>query len=140
MWFVFRSYGVRGLQAHIRKVVNEKCNCKLVNCIVHIVSLAQQVALARQFEALLKTDIRFELLYPSGLGLVCFRVRASNEANELLVKRINDRKRIHLTPTKIEGSVVIRFAICARATEPRDIHFAFEEITEVTTEVLHSII
>jgi len=105
-------------------------------CIQLIYNPWQQVQLAREFEELLKTDIRFEVLYPSDLGLVCFRLRSTNDANNLLVKRINERKKIYLIQTSVDASVVLRFAVCAKSTEVADIHFAFEEITEVATEVM----
>ncbi|CAG2182961.1 unnamed protein product, partial [Oppiella nova] len=52
MWFVFRSYGIKGLQNYIRK----------------------HVVLAKHFESLLAKDDRFELTAPVELSLICFRL------------------------------------------------------------------
>jgi aromatic-L-amino-acid decarboxylase len=114
MWFVFRLYGVKGLQAHIRK----------------------QVDLAHEFKELVLKDSRFEVTFPVTMGLVCFRLRGSNEINEELVKLINDRKRIHLTPTTINGQYIIRLAICAKSTESKDVTFAWNEILDLSESLL----
>jgi histidine decarboxylase len=53
LWFVLRSFGIEGLQAHIRKGVE----------------------LAKLFEDLVKTDNRFELQAERHLGLVVFRLK-----------------------------------------------------------------
>uniref|UniRef100_T1GSD2 Aromatic-L-amino-acid decarboxylase n=1 Tax=Megaselia scalaris TaxID=36166 RepID=T1GSD2_MEGSC len=53
LWFVFRSYGIKGLQSYIRNLM----------------------ALAKKFEMLVKKDERFEVCNEVYLGLVCFRLR-----------------------------------------------------------------
>ncbi|EPQ18065.1 Aromatic-L-amino-acid decarboxylase, partial [Myotis brandtii] len=95
MWFVFRLYGVTGLQAHIRK----------------------HVRLAHEFEAAVQRDPRFEICAEVTLGLVCFRLKGSNKLNEDLLDRINGAKEIHLVPCHLRDKFVLRFAICSRAAE-----------------------
>lgn len=53
LWFVFRSYGISGLQSYIR---NHK-------------------ALGKKFEQLVQSDDRFEVRNDVHLGLVCFRLQ-----------------------------------------------------------------
>jgi len=53
LWFVLRLYGVRNLQSFIRK----------------------HVALAHEFEELVRQDNRFEIVTEVVLGLVCFRLK-----------------------------------------------------------------
>ena len=106
MWFVFRSFGVTGLQAYIRK----------------------HVALAKLFERKVTSDERFELFCPTRLGLVCFRLKGSNEKNEQLNNSINACKRIHMTPTRVRDTFVLRFVVCAESTESTDVDFAWQEI------------
>ncbi|XP_048882511.1 aromatic-L-amino-acid decarboxylase [Brienomyrus brachyistius] len=113
MWFVFRMYGLKGLQAHIRK----------------------HVALAKEFEGLVLADGRFEISADVILGLVCFRLKGSNDLNETLLKRINSAKRIHLVPCQLEGKFVLRFAICARTIESRHVQEAWAHITQVASEL-----
>uniref|UniRef100_A0A665U9Q9 Aromatic-L-amino-acid decarboxylase n=1 Tax=Echeneis naucrates TaxID=173247 RepID=A0A665U9Q9_ECHNA len=91
LWFVFRMYGLQGLQAHIRK----------------------QVALAKEFESLVRADKRFEICAEVVLGLVCFRLKGSNELNQNLLKKITNSREIHLVPCQLSGRFVLRFVICA---------------------------
>lgn len=53
LWFVFRTYGISGLQAYIRN----------------------HIKLAKRFEGLVKADKRFEVRNDVHLGLVCFRLK-----------------------------------------------------------------
>ena len=57
-------------------------------------------------------DERFEVV-ASRLGLVCFRLKASNAVNEKLNAKINDSGRIHITPSKIREKFILRFAVCS---------------------------
>uniref|UniRef100_A0AAR2LJB9 Aromatic-L-amino-acid decarboxylase n=1 Tax=Pygocentrus nattereri TaxID=42514 RepID=A0AAR2LJB9_PYGNA len=114
IWFVFRMYGLRGLQDHIRK----------------------HVALAKEFEALVRVDERFQISAEVVLGLVCFRLKGSNDLNEALLKRINSARRIHLVPCQLSGRFVLRFAVCARTTESRHVQEAWAHITQLATELL----
>lgn len=114
MWFVFRMFGLKGLQDHIRK----------------------QVALAKEFESLVRADKRFEICAEVILGLVCFRLKGSNELNQALLKRITNSREIHLVPCHLAGRFVLRFAICARSTESHHIQQAWKHITQLTFELL----
>lgn len=53
LWFVLRLYGIENLQKHIRN----------------------HVAQAHEFEALVLSDSRFEIVEEVVLGLVCFRLK-----------------------------------------------------------------
>uniref|UniRef100_A0A8C7QF59 Aromatic-L-amino-acid decarboxylase n=1 Tax=Oncorhynchus mykiss TaxID=8022 RepID=A0A8C7QF59_ONCMY len=112
MWFVFRMYGLKGLQDYIRK----------------------HVELAKEFESLVRADQRFEISADVVLGLVCFRLKGSNEVNETLLKRINNGRKIHLVPCQLSGQFVLRFAVCARTTESRHIREAWRLITQLAEE------
>ncbi|XP_075212793.1 aromatic-L-amino-acid decarboxylase [Lycorma delicatula] len=114
LWFVMRLYGVSNLQAHIRK----------------------QIGLAHEFESLVLKDPRFEIIGDVLMGLVCFRLKGSNEINEALLKRINGNGKIHLVPSKISGTYFLRFAVCSRYTESSDIQFSWQEIKSLATDVL----
>ena len=60
LWFVLRLYGVANLQAHIRR----------------------QVALAKEFEQLVRADNRFEVVADVICGLVCFRLKVRTSSIE----------------------------------------------------------
>ncbi|XP_004630583.1 aromatic-L-amino-acid decarboxylase [Octodon degus] len=114
LWFVFRMYGVKGLQAHIRK----------------------HVQLAHEFEALVLQDRRFEICVEVTLGLVCFRLKGSNQLNEMLLKRINSARKIHLVPCYLRDKFVLRFAICSREVASAHVQRAWQHIQELAGEVL----
>uniref|UniRef100_A0A8C5YAV7 Aromatic-L-amino-acid decarboxylase n=1 Tax=Microcebus murinus TaxID=30608 RepID=A0A8C5YAV7_MICMU len=114
MWFVFRMYGVKGLQAYIRK----------------------HVQLSHEFESLVRQDPRFEICAQVILGLVCFRLKGSNKLNEALLQRINSAKKIHLVPCQLRDKFVLRFAICSRTVESAHVQLAWEHIRELAATVL----
>ncbi|KAM9302541.1 fidgetin-like protein 1 [Morus bassanus] len=114
IWFVLRMYGVTGLQKHIRK----------------------HVRLSHQFEHLVLQDERFEICAEVVLGLVCFRLKGSNELNKALLKSINEAKKIHLVPCHLREKFVLRFAICSRTVESTHIGFAWQHISQLATDLL----
>uniref|UniRef100_A0A8C9QR91 Aromatic-L-amino-acid decarboxylase n=1 Tax=Spermophilus dauricus TaxID=99837 RepID=A0A8C9QR91_SPEDA len=116
LWFVFRMFGVKGLQAHIRK----------------------HVQLAHKFESLVRQDSRFEICAEVTMGLVCFRLKGSNQLNEALLQRINNAKKIHLVPCHLRDKFVLRFAICSGMVESAHVQFAWEHIRELGEDVLRA--
>uniref|UniRef100_A0A1B6DPR1 Aromatic-L-amino-acid decarboxylase n=1 Tax=Clastoptera arizonana TaxID=38151 RepID=A0A1B6DPR1_9HEMI len=114
LWFVLRLYGIENLQKHIRK----------------------HISLAHEFEQHLLSDERFEIFYKVIMGLVCFRLKGSNEMNETLLKKINANGKIHLVPSKIRNQYFLRLAICSRYTESSDIKESWEEVQAIANEVL----
>ena len=98
--------------------------------------IRHHVKLAHEFEELLVKDGRFEISAPVILGLVCFRLKGrSDEDNEKLLKRINERANIHIVPSKIGGKYILRLAICSRYTVAEDMPFAYNEISAVVKEL-----
>nr|QJW82780.1 DOPA decarboxylase [Lucilia cuprina] len=114
LWFVLRLYGVENLQAHIRR----HCN------------------FAKQFEQLCRADDRFEIEREVNMGLVCFRLKGSNELNETLLKRINGRGNIHMVPAKIRDVYFLRMAVCSRFTITVDMEYSWKEVSAAADEVL----
>lgn len=70
------------------------------------------------------------------MGLVCFRLKGSNDLNEKLLKRINGRGKIHLVPSKVNDVYFLRMAVCSRFTSPEDMDISWNEVSEAATEVL----
>ncbi|XP_077125476.1 aromatic-L-amino-acid decarboxylase [Ranitomeya variabilis] len=114
LWFVFRMYGVKGLQDYIRK----------------------HIRLAQEFMELVKKDDRFEICAEVILGLVCFRLKGSNTLNKSLLQKINNLKKIHIVPCCLGDKFILRFAVCARTVESNHIVFAWKHIEELATELL----
>ena len=100
LWFVLRSYGIEGIQAHIRKGVE----------------------LAKKFEELVRGDDRFELIAERHLGLVVFRLKGHNEITEHLLKQLNKDGRIHVVPACIKDKYIIRFTVTSLYTTDKDWH------------------
>jgi aromatic-L-amino-acid decarboxylase len=108
LWFVIRHYGVEGLQHHIR----------------------EHVALAHEFAQWINNDSRFELAAPAPLNLVCFRLKAGDQANQQLMDRLNRSGDLHLTHTKLDDKVTLRFCIGQTNTQARHVQRAWERIQE----------
>ena len=73
LWFVLRSYGVKGLQSHIRKGVK----------------------LAQKFESLVLNDGRFEIPAKRHLGLVVFRLKG--DENDMTEEEVRNDIQLLLT-------------------------------------------
>ena len=95
LWFVMRTYGIRGMQEIIRN---------------HI-SYGQWVK-----NEILRTP-GMELMAPVPLNLICFRFHPEgmdddadlDRLNESILRRLNDSGKIFLTQTRLNGKYVIRF-------------------------------
>lgn len=97
LWFVIRSYGVRGLQAAIRSHMDWAA------------WLGKEI-----------TDSRdFELITPVSLGVVCFRYHPPHikdeknlsSLNNRLMEDLNATGKIYLTHTRLEDKFTLRFVV-----------------------------
>nr|CAD7432260.1 unnamed protein product [Timema monikensis] len=114
LWFVLRLYGVEGLQKHIRS----------------------QIALAHEFADLVSSDPAFELVTEVSMGLVCFRLKGEDAASKRLLERLTARRKVYMIPATVRELFVLRFVVCSRLTESRDVRFAWDEVKTVADEVL----
>jgi len=110
LWFVIRYYGIEGLQHHIR----------------------EHVRLAQQFAAWVRDDSRFELAAPAQLNLVCFRLLAGDQANQLFMDRLNGSGDLYLTHTKLDGKLTLRLCVGQTNTQARHVERAWERIRQET--------
>jgi aromatic-L-amino-acid decarboxylase len=111
LWFVIRSYGVKGLQDMFRRHVG----------------MAEELA-----EKIFMTD-GFDLVTGPNLSLLAFRKlekndEASDRATEALLTKINNDGFTYLTRTVVEGRPVIRFQIGQMNTTQDDVIAAWERI------------
>jgi aromatic-L-amino-acid decarboxylase len=106
LWFVLRHYGAEGLRHHVRRHVD----------------------LAQEFARWVEADPRFDLAVKPALNLVCFRLRADEEANQLLLDRLNASGALYLTHTKLDGKLTLRVSIAGTWTEARHVEAAWERI------------
>ncbi|KZC13244.1 Aromatic-L-amino-acid decarboxylase [Dufourea novaeangliae] len=114
LWFVMRSYGITGLQKYIRN----------------------HIRLARRFETLMKKDKRFEITNDVRVGLVCFRLKESDEINQELLANINASGRLHMIPARVMGKYILRFCVIKENATDDDIDYAVDVIEEHATEVM----
>lgn len=63
-------------------------------------------------------------------------VQGSNELNEALLKEINERGKVYMVPSKVNGSFFLRMAICSRYTQIEDIDVTWNEVNEAGKTVL----
>jgi len=113
LWFVIRHYGVEGLQHHVR----------------------QHVELAQEFGRWVGTDSRFDLAAPMPLNLVCFRLKAGDDANQKIMERINRSGDLYLTHTRLEDKLTLRVCVGQVNTEQRHVEKAWKRIQEEADRV-----
>jgi aromatic-L-amino-acid/L-tryptophan decarboxylase len=108
LWFVIRHYGVEGLQHHIRR----------------------HVQLAQQFGEWVRNDDDFELAAPVPLNLVCFRHKAGDAANQIIMDRLNQSGDLFLTHTKLNGKLTLRLCVGQTNTKAEHVERAWKRICE----------
>ena len=117
LWFVIRSYGVEGLQSHIRR----------------------HVTLVGEFAKWIDDHPDFEKMAPVSLALVCFRCRPHdkdlnedelNKFNTQLLDLINRSGEIYMTHTILEGRYTLRFSSGQLFTKDTHVHQAWKIIKE----------
>ncbi|KAF8528411.1 pyridoxal phosphate-dependent transferase [Hysterangium stoloniferum] len=115
LWFVLRSFGVQGFQAHIRK----------------------GIALSNKFSSLVKASPYFEIVTPPTLALTVFRLlppdididrtdnASINALNRIFNRRLLDRD-LMLTTGNVGGALCTRLAVGSQRTEEKHIDKAWE--------------
>jgi aromatic-L-amino-acid decarboxylase len=100
--------------------------------------LAEKLALARWAYEQLASDSRFEVLEEPQLSIVAFRLRApAEEADRLgaeLLRRVNERRRVFLSSTRIAGRYALRICVLSFRTHEdrvRDAILALREEAQV---------
>jgi aromatic-L-amino-acid decarboxylase len=88
--------------------------------------------LAQQFVAWVRDDARFEIAAPAQLNLVCFRLRAGDQANQLLMDRLNASGDLFLTHTKLDGKFTLRLCVGQTNTQARHVERAWARIQQET--------
>ncbi|XP_020599476.1 tyrosine decarboxylase 1 isoform X2 [Phalaenopsis equestris] len=124
LWMVLRMYGQENLQNYIRNHIN----------------------LAKQFEQLVQSDSRFEVMAPRTFSLVCFRlIPPSNhedngyKLNYSLMDAINTGGKIFLSHTVLSGKFVLRFAVGAPLTEEKHVREAWKVLQKQADALLGDI-
>lgn len=117
LWMVLRLYGAENLRGYIRN----------------------HIKLANQFEELVRSDSRFEIVCPTLFSLVCFRILPYNEdddgyeLNSKLLDAINSTGQLFFTHTIISNKYILRFTVGAALTEERHIRESWKVIQNQAT-------
>ena len=113
LWFAIRTYGVHGLQAHLRG----------------------HIALAQEFAGWVEAEPQWEIAAPHPLSVVCYRFvppgrddAATDALNAAIVEDVNADGRIFISATKLRGRTVLRLAIGNERTTRDDVVLAWEII------------
>ncbi|XP_076436564.1 aromatic-L-amino-acid decarboxylase-like [Babylonia areolata] len=114
MWFVLRLFGLTGLQNYIR----------------------HDVAMAHEFEALVRSDVRFEIPADVILGLVCFRLKGPNTLTERLLKELREDHKVHILPAMMKDVYFLRLAICGPYVTSSDIKYTWDVIRQAADVIL----
>jgi len=113
LWFVIRSYGIEGLQYHIRR----------------------HIQLAQQFAGWINESKDFDLAVPAPLNLVCFRHVGGAEFNKNLLDKLNKSGKIYLTHTVLDDKYTLRFCVAQTHTDERHVKEAWELIKKLSREL-----
>jgi aromatic-L-amino-acid decarboxylase len=113
LWFVIRSYGVAGLQHHVRR----------------------HIALAQAFAGWVRDSKDFELAVEPPLNLVCFRHREGDEFNRALLDRLNASGSLYLTHTTLSDRFTLRLCVGQTNTEETHVVRAWERIRAATVDL-----
>jgi aromatic-L-amino-acid/L-tryptophan decarboxylase len=105
LWFVLRSYGAEGLRNHIRN----------------------HLTWARELEARLADDPRFELVAPAPFALVSFRHVDGDDATRRLADAVNASGTASITPSVIDDRAFIRVSIGSTWTERRHVDALWQQ-------------
>ncbi|WP_293934254.1 pyridoxal-dependent decarboxylase [Iodobacter sp.] len=89
LWFVMRWYGTDGLSDLI----------------------SHHIDLSAELERWVSQDRHFEVLAQRHFNLLCFRLKASDEINMELLRRINASGKVFMTHTKINHQLALRMVI-----------------------------
>jgi aromatic-L-amino-acid decarboxylase len=109
LWTVLRCYGAEGLRARIR----------------------ESIRLASLFESWIREDPEWEVVAPRHFSVVCFRRRGSDEDNEVLLERVNERGEIFISHTRLDGQYLLRLAIGNEQTTEDDVRRAWDELRAI---------
>ena len=110
LWSVIRYYGISGIQSHIRG----------------------HIKAAKILSDLIMQDNRFEIMAPTVLNLVCFRYKASDQFNTLLLNKLNKSGALYLVHTKLNNKYTIRFSIGQTNTTEEHVVNAWKFILKTT--------
>lgn len=121
LWFVIRSFGVKGLQEKLR----------------------YQISIAKNLEKKIRSNNLFEILAPVNFNLICFRYKPAGVAseedlniiNEQLLHKVNKTGKIYISHTKLSGKYTLRMVIGQTNVNEDNASRAWEVIKEISKQI-----
>jgi aromatic-L-amino-acid decarboxylase len=120
LWFAIRTYGVHGLQQHLRG----------------------HIALAQEFAGWVAAEPQWEIAAPHPLSVVCYRFvpaghddAALDALNAAIMDDVNADGRIFISSTKLRGRSVLRLAIGNERTTREDVVLAWQIIRDAAARL-----
>ena len=125
LWFVLRYYGLQGLQQKLK----------------------HHLELAKDFRQKVAGHPDFEILAPTTMNVVCFRMKPEavqseeklNELNEELLHAVNATGKIYITHTKLEGIYTLRMVIAQTHVEGRHVEEAWQVLQGKAQTIMSTI-
>ena len=108
LWMTLRMLGAGALRTHIRSHVDW----------------------AREFAGWVAADPRFEVVVEPSLALVCFALRAGDDASRRLLDRVNASGRCFLSHARVNGRFALRLAIGGATTTRSDVVAVWQLLTD----------
>jgi aromatic-L-amino-acid/L-tryptophan decarboxylase len=123
LWFVIRSFGIKGLQERLR----------------------EQLAIALELKSWIEQSPDFEILAPVHFNLVCFRFHPAGKdgpdeldrLNEKLILEVNKTGRMYITHTKLNGMYSLRMVTAQTNVQLHHVKNAWDLIVEKSKSVLY---
>lgn len=121
LWFVIRSFGIKGLQEKIRN----------------------QIKLAKDLHDKFLNDDNFEILAPMIANVICFRYKPKNvndedllnSLNEKLMFALNSSGKMYLSHTKLKGKFTLRLVIAQTNVQEKHVNNAFDLIKTYSKQI-----
>ena len=113
LWSVINYYGVKGIQDYIRNDMN----------------------ITQKLKEWINKDDRFEIIAPTPLTLICFRLKGSNDENEKLLYNINKSGSMYLSHTKLDNKYTLRFSIGTSTSSLDHVKNSWKKIQEFATQL-----
>lgn len=111
-WFTLMAYGKEGYRSIVET----------------------NIALAKQFSKAIELSSHYKLASPTRLNTVCFTLKSDENKSEKiasLLKELNKRGKVFMTPTSYKGTTCIRAAFVNWRTTESDVVIAIKELEEV---------
>ncbi|CAB3410090.1 unnamed protein product [Caenorhabditis bovis] len=114
LWFVLRISGVEQIQRQIR----------------------EHIRLGKFFETLLLGNKRFVICNSVLFGIICFRSIFSDNFNKVLLHRLNESAKLHLSGCQVNGAFCLRLCINTPRTTEEDLEASFKVICNHLDQIM----